>query len=191
MAKLLFERQVLLIRAMMVKGPGAISEILESASLIKVQNPSRAEWSGRTGCRVFCVLITLVAQGFRSRHPTVTLLSHNQLWLQGIQVRLCAQIQSTQSVKPGQHAESQAGPAVPAPAGHCHIWLATATSGHCGWQYPLRGSTHPAGRRKAGVMKVWSPLLKLQKGYLGASWGNDGRPRDVGVGATIMIPFFF
>lgn len=45
MAKLLFERQVLLIRAMMVKGPEAISEILESTSLIKVQNPSGAEWS--------------------------------------------------------------------------------------------------------------------------------------------------
>lgn len=43
MAKLLVVRQASFLRAM-VRVPKAISEILVSASLIKVQNPRGAEW---------------------------------------------------------------------------------------------------------------------------------------------------
>lgn len=91
----MFMRQVSLIRAM-GKGPKAISEILDSASLIKVQNPRGAEW--------FQYWLEYLLGPYHSGGPRIllpvspmwALLSLNQLCHGCIQVCLCSYIQSTQ-----------------------------------------------------------------------------------------------
>lgn len=105
----------------MVKGPEANSEILESTSFIKVQNPRGAEWFQEDPLEYLLwpyhpgdprILLPASHRGSAQPQPAEARV------YPGVPLFIYPKHPIN---KPGQHSESQVGPAVPATASHCRI----------------------------------------------------------------------